>query len=67
MLQPLQIGEEITVTLRGNEKPIQATFLAWTPNLQAKDQVFLVVEWNGLERKIHDIFIGEINGYKFTA
>lgn len=63
----LQKGEEISVTLRGNEKPIQATFLGWIPNLQATDQVFLVVEWNGQERKIHDVFIGEINGNKFTA
>ena len=63
----LQKGQEIAVTLRGNEKPIVATFLAWTPNLQVEDQVFLVVEWNGEERKIHDIFIGEINGNKFTA
>lgn len=63
----LQTGDEITITLLGNEKPILATFLGWLPNLQAKDQVFLVVEWNGQERKIHDIFIGEINGNKFTA
>jgi hypothetical protein len=63
----LQKGEEISVTLRGNEKPIQATFLGWLPNLQETDQVFLVVEWNGQERKIHDIFIGEINGNQFTA
>lgn len=60
-------GELISITLRGNKKPIQATFLGWKPNLLAKDQVFLVVEWNGQERKIHDVFIGEINGNIFTA
>ncbi|RTR26607.1 hypothetical protein EKG37_21295 [Robertmurraya yapensis] len=63
----LQKGQEIAITLRGNDKPIMATFLAWIPNLQVKAQVFLVVEWKGEERKIHDIFIGEINGNKFTA
>lgn len=63
----LHKGDEISVTLLGNFKPIQATFLARIPNLQHKDQVFLVVEWNGEERKIHDLFIGEINGSKFTA
>ncbi len=60
-------GEQISVTLRGNQKPITATFLGWKPNLQEKDQVYLVVKWNNEERMIHDIFIGEINGKQFTA
>ncbi|OIJ11502.1 hypothetical protein BKP35_12220 [Anaerobacillus arseniciselenatis] len=60
-------GEEILVTLSGNHKPIQATFLGWKPSLDGKDYVYLVVDWNGQERKIHDVFIGEINGNTFTA
>jgi hypothetical protein len=64
----LSKGQKISVVLRGNNKPILATFKAWMPNLETTDQVFLVVECNGEERKIHDMFIiGEINGKAFTA
>lgn len=63
----LQIGDPVSVVLRGNKKPIQATFLAWKPSLQGEDEVYLVVEWNGEERKIRDIFIGELNGKRYTA
>jgi hypothetical protein len=63
----LSKGQEISVLLRGNNKPILATFLGWMPNLETTDQVFLVVECKGEERRIHDMFIGEINGIAFTA
>ncbi|EFV74946.1 MULTISPECIES: hypothetical protein [Cytobacillus] len=60
-------GEKITIVLRGNIKPIHATFLAWMPSLEAEDQVYLLVECKGQQRRIHDMFIGKINGKTFTA
>lgn len=63
----LNRGEAITVTLVGNEKAIHATFLGWIPHSHTYSHSFLLVECDGQERKIHDIFIGEINGELFTT